>query len=1357
MRHVHAAVRGRVRPRHRGCAFAALLCLMIMSIGGRAAPPLRADEVPAPLAPWWSWVLYGETDPDCPYLVANEARQCAWPGRLGIDVVDGGASFALDVAIRADTDLALPGRDGQWPQDVRADDTPLVVTARDGVPSVRLATGTYRITGRYTWATRPDTLQVPVDYGLVDLRIDGVDVTAPQRAPGGELWLQTPAATGADAEVDALTFHVYRRIVDEIPVQVETQIDLDVAGTPREIVLDGVLLAESVPMRLDAPLPARLDAAGRLLLQVRPGHWSIRVTARQPGPVSRLGRPAVDGAWPADEIWVFDARPALRVVDVQGGEAIDPRQTGLPAAWHALPAFRLAAGGALEFVEQRRGDPAPAPNRLSLTRELWLDFDGDGFSVRDTIAGELTRGWRLDAAAGLVPGRVLLNGEPQFITAFDGRHGVEVRRGAVDLRADSRIETITALNAVGWAHDFDRVTATLHLPPGWRLWSTRGVDDVSETWLQRWTLLDLFVVFIVALAVSRLWSWRLGALCVVALVLCWHETGAPRHVWLHVLAAIALVRVLPTGRLRTLATVYRNGALLVLIVLALGFTIEQVRLALYPQLELPAGVAAAGPPSLALPAPAPEMMREKSMLGSAASVTGAIDALEAGRGNQAAGRRVPDVRATYDPAATVQTGPGLPDWQWRATHLAWSGPVTATQPLELVLLSPPVNFALAILRVLALASLIGLLLRRVLAGASALHGAGALLLVAASLNAQAATDTPDAALLDELKRRALLPPACAPDCIALSRLGVAVVDDRLQLRLILHVQSPFGVPLPAQAEQGWPQTVIVDGAAAVGLRRDEAGRLLIALDAGVHDVVLDGGVPRRANFQIALPVPAQTTSIAAAGWAVDGPDRATTRASQLIFTRAATPGTRIDTAERTTALPPFFALERRLELGLDWRVHYRLVRVTPPGVGATLAIPLLDGEAVTTPGIDVVDAHATLVLAADEHERTWSTLLNRTERVTLRAAQTAQWTETWRADIAPIWHVDLAGIPLAHQRAEDGVWLPTWRPWPGEAATLVVTRPGGVAGRTLTIDRSDLELAPGRRASDATLSFTLRSSQGAQHVVELPADAQVQAVTLDDVAQPIRQDGRRVSLPVRPGEQRVVLRWRSPTAITAWFTTPSLSLGTDSVNARLALRLPADRWVLFAGGPGLGPAVLFWGTLAVVAIAGVVLGRSKLAPLPTWQWLLLGVGLTQCSIGGGVLVVGWLLAMGLRARLPSTLPAWRYNLIQVALVLLSIAALATLFEAIARGLLGQPSMQIAGNGSSAGELRWFVDRAGMRHPQAWVLSVPMWVYRGLMLAWALWLAFALLEWLRWGWRHFARDGVWRRVSFARASRSPDGA
>jgi hypothetical protein len=39
---------------------------------------------------------------------------------------------------------------------------------------------------------------------------------------------------------------------------------------------------------------------------------------------------------------------------------------------------------------------------------------------------------------------------------------------------------------------------------------------------------------------------------------------------------------------------------------------------------------------------------------------------------------------------------------------------------------------------------------------------------------------------------------------------------------------------------------------------------------------------------------------------------------------------------------------------------------------------------------------------------------------------------------------------------------------------------------------------------------------------------------------------------------------------------------------------------------------------------------------------------------------------------------------------------------------------------------------------AW--SLPLWVYKLLILAWALWLSLALIRWVPWTWQVLARDG-----------------
>ncbi|HEX5034517.1 MAG TPA: hypothetical protein VFW62_08565, partial [bacterium] len=206
--------------------------------------------------------------------------------------------------------------------------------------------------------------------------------------------------------------------------------------------------------------------------------------------------------------------------------------------------------------------------------------------------------------------------------------------------------------------------------------------------------------------------------------------------------------------------------------------------------------------------------------------------------------------------------------------------------------------------------------------------------------------------------------------------------------------------------------------------------------------------------------------------------------------------------------------------------------------------------------------------------------------------------------------------------------------------------------------------------------------------------------------------------------------------------TPAISLGSPSVNTEIQLHLPQNRWVLFAGGLRVGPAVLFWSMLGIVILASFVLGQSRLTPLKFHHWLLLGFGLTQVPIWASLIFAGWLLALGWRERKPVS-GTFSFDLFQILLVLWTLAALIVIFVSIQQGLLGMPDMQISGNGSSNTFLRWFNDRSPATLPQTWVISVPLFCYRLAMLAWALWLALALLRWMRWAWASLTSGGGWR--------------
>jgi hypothetical protein len=463
-----------------------------------------------------------------------------------------------------------------------------------------------------------------------------------------------------------------------------------------------------------------------------------------------------------------------------------------------------------------------------------------------------------------------------------------------------------------------------------------------------------------------------------------------------------------------------------------------------------------------------------------------------------------------------------------------------------------------------------------------------------------------------------------------------------------------------------------------------------------------------------------------------------------------------DSRQPQGQLPPLLRVTRLLRLGLDWTVDTRVKRLSPSASPVTLRVPLIAGEAVVSAGLQVADDAVLISLPPGSRETGWRSTLQPVDRLRLVAGDDPRLTEQWQVEVSPLWHLSSSGLAPVHNLSAADRWLPSWRPWPGEVLELALSRPAGVLGPTLTLDRSAYVLSPGRRASEATLNLTLRSSQGGRHRIQLPDAAELTRFAIDGQSRPLALQGRALDLPLVPGSQGIELGWREPSGLVTLYRPAVIDFGTPGVNAETEVRLGPERWVLWTQGPGVGPAVQFWGLLLVMALVAALLARLRLTPLGFLDWLLLGIGLSQVGVWVAALVALWLFALGLRRRLDADAPAWRFNLAQVGLALLTLAALLALLVAVQQGLLGSPQMQIAGNGSSAGRLVWYLDRSGPETLPVAVVSVSIWVYRLLMLAWALWLAMRLLSWLRWGWEGFSAPTLWRALPLKASRRGVPG-
>ena len=1371
-----------------------------------ALPSLALGQAETPVPPalesWVPWVMENSSY-NCPRPVStDDSRTCGLAGTLRLSVNSGGADFSQLSVRYTKGKIELPGsKDSAWPVEVSVNGNPAAVLPGESGPVVYVPAGSARITGRFAWAKTPERLRVPAAMPLVFSK-DGVDVAAPERE-GDELWLGR--AQSSERMADALEVQVHRLLTDGVPMQLQTEIDLRVSGEAREVTFGPALLPGFAPLTLGGDLNSKLNPDGSLSVQLRPGEWKLYLSARALTPMTELVLAPAVGDWPTEESLSFQADATLRSVQLEGLAAVDPKQARVPAAWVNFPVYLFTPDTKLSINIDSRGRDAAAPNRLSLTREMWLAFSGDSFSTKDYLSGEMVRDWRVSMRAPYVMTRGQSpdsNGtlQPLLITKSASGTGVEVRSTQLNLTAASRIEGTGSFPATGYDGTVEGAQITLNTPPGWLLIAATGATEAPSAWLDRWNVYTAFSIALCALAGWRLGGWKLGAALLAYAVITAFEYGAPL-LWLLALLLLALlVRQVKAPRWQLGLRIVGMLGFAVLLLQSLSFAERQARLALHPQLEFdeigigqsPLSYASKAaynddgysqqnmavnapspppPPAMSVPASPPAPI---ASIGGSRSTRGEIAQQSDILQNNVLSRKQMN---RYAANSIVQAGAAEPNWHWQSYRIEIAGPITPEQSLHLLLMPP---WLTTFMRLAALA-LLGFALfsvarpgpksnlgkplswwqswqreepavRKAATDAAVTSSApvlalllfGVLLIGGPAPQAQAQA-TPDPQLLEELKTRLTRAPQCAPNCVAISSAQVQLSGDAFSMSLMAQVGTRSMISLP-NGERSLSNTrLTVDGSAVEFARRSEGSSELV-LEAGMHVITLSG-TARADRITLDFPLQPNRVQLQLSDWEAGGvrDEKLTSGTLDLVRSQRAVTS---DTGGKTAAqFPPYVRVLRQLRFDLEWRVETTVQRLTNIESGLTVRVPLLPGERPLGAAVQVVNGVALVPMQANESETQFSAALDLLPEMKLTAPLQADRVEVWTVESSPVWHVAFAGVPLSLTplgTGSDDLQL-RFDPLPEEVLTLKLSRPEAAPGPAYRIDAVTVETRPGARARDTSINFTLAATQGGRHSITLPGGAELLSVSKNESNLTLRLRESALELPVDPGENRYVINFREALALSTDLRLPAIDLKLPSANIRLNLELPNSRWLLWAHGPTLGPAVLYWATLIVVLLISIALAKSGRTALGFGAWALLGLGLTGFGWQAFMLVALWFLALQWRMQHGSALADWPHRLMQIGLAALSVVALICIVGGAMNGLLDNLDMQVVGNGSSATSLRWFADQAPGLLPGAGALTLPSWSYKALMLAWALWLAFALLRWLRYAWLAFGTGGFWRRL------------
>lgn len=1351
-----------------------LMALMVFSGGATAQVPGTLEQ--------WKEIAQNETGQQ---KICGDTVLCQWPGPLTLNTGSHG-SFSQNWTALESGWVALPGGLGTWPQHVRNNGSVIPVVERDDIPMVFLEKGQHKITGALS-NSDVQSIAIPEQTAVWTWRHNNTIVWAPKK---GAILTRT-AGMVEETSGNTLQTRVFKNWLDGPVPRVTVAIEMNVSGRPREEILPSIIDPHRfVLMGVDSAWPVETLDNGGVRVQVGPGKNVAQISFRC---IEQCTKGFTAGE--KTEYWALTPLPDYRQSTWSSSKNIDPQRLSAPVAWEGSW-IEVEAGETVSIKEVARGRSQNAQS-LNLERHVWWNLQTKGATVFDTISGEHPAQTNIKSSSPFVvhSAKNMQNQQPIPVGVASGVGEIQWHTPQVYLSTSGELTQVPKhLPVGGWDQRFDQVKWVMHLPPGTEVFTTTKVDKSENTWTSRWRVEDVFLILVLMGLAWGVGGTSLSVGVGILSVLSFHVNGFPGW-WLGLvlLSGLGLQKISAVALRPWLKWI--SVALTVCFILASAFFVfDRLNYALYPQtygeynhfiegapspgdmvfhqlsdmwavsavvLGVVPLIALIGGIVILTKISANTPLRGWKILGGLALIGFAIFMFlgaylfmglgsstafndEAGNSMEAgAYMRVDSADSIASPVAPapmveknkiieegnttpIAIGPSQPRWPvvWQTVTLKWNSSVAPTHTFGMYIIPAWLSRVLAVVSALLCLFVVVIGVRKIwkwpMYKVSWKKSVMALLLacavgpVCAEEKEEKVVDAPVVSQAEiepwwytKIKSQTQHTQLLCSDCTTISIARISR-SSTLNISMDVHASAQSVVALPrALGNEAVLQQVHVDGTPSAAVAEHD-GVAHVLVSAGVHTVELTFAV-RSGNGALNWPQKPQAVVVEGGGWS--GVSNSILVADSLGWSSGET------TEFKGNQLSPFVRVKRVLKMNAQWEVHTTVERVAPTVGSFDVRVPLLPNEQPQT-SLQVND---TVVVATFGHATTevsWNSTLPIASEI-IWTPISSQWGEEWwNVEADERWAIAAKGLPSSASNS--------WHFYPvgTEKMHLSVQQPKGRAGAVARIKQLSMEWNVAQRGRQATLHFTSEANNGGEVVLHIP-----QQWRLSDNANGMTlQPGNRLSFTVQPGDQEWNVSFVTDEGAALRSISPKFTFSIPVHNATITPKFGDERrpnrWIVGLGGDGVRPVSMDIVYIALAAFIGALIGLLPYSPLRPYQWSLLAVGLIHGHLLGLLIVTGLVfLAPHLWARNTT----WK-----VITGVVGAAIVVWLFFAILGSLGTPPEMKLKSIGFG---LMWYNDfiAAGQPLSEAIVYSVPLWLYRGFMLVWSLWVVVFVLKTLKQIW------------------------
>ena len=603
-----------------------------------------------------------------------------------------------------------------------------------------------------------------------------------------------------------------------------------------------------------------------------------------------------------------------------------------------------------------------------------------------------------------------------------------------------------------------------------------------------------------------------------------------------------------------------------------------------------------------------------------------------------------------------------------------------------------------------------------------------------ALESQPASARPDSSaglypsqeLLDQLEERLFSPHECQEKhaCALLQMVKVSGNSQTLTLDLEIHAAQKSSIALPvisgASLSKIFPDKTL--------FRKDDKGVVRALVEDGISKMKLNYALTGSTAPSVSFPTPAQLVR-STPDWQINS---ASSPVESMTVTYAsALPSqkkeTKAEESVQSFNAPLFF--ETRKEIWFEpneIRAQTTLVRLSPTAQPASAEILLIPGELpMDSNTAPTENGKLRIEWPAGSASTSFVSKITQSEALTLTAPQNLSEKQTWMIYINPRLIAKFDGLrPIVAALNDVLVFMP----YGGETLKISATTPKSADGNWLAWDKISSVSTLSETKRIETLQFFGRNSVAGKATLKFDEQSKIESLRVNQNAQAQYNFDKGVLIvDLPPGENHLEIQLLVKKEISTLTSAPQIDLGTASANLSWKLILPSDRWILWTGGALMGPSVLLWGALILIALGAGLLPRLIKSPWApnSLGWIIFTIPLALQSLS--LIALPILAALFLYAKEKLQLrDSWvkNWNTYQSLLMIVWLFAAVSLLSGIYGGLLGHPNSMISAGPN--GGLSWYHDLAKEHFIGAYVVSAPLWLFRTIMMIWAILVAKSLI-------------------------------